>query len=65
MLVAWTANGAYDCYDEDRLGTLAVGKLADIAVLKADVLHADSADVRDVNAALTVSDGRVVFDELG
>jgi len=65
MLVAWTANGAYDCYDEDRLGTLAVGKLADIAVLKADVLHADPADVRDVNAALTVSDGRVVFDELG
>ncbi len=65
MLRAWTINGAYDCMDEDRLGTLETGKLADIAVLEADVLHADPKDVRDVNAALTISDGRIVFDALG
>ena len=64
MLLAWTANGAYDCLDEERLGTLEAGKLADIVVLERDVLVADPSDVRDVNAALTVSDGRVVFDEL-
>ncbi|ADK67739.1 Amidohydrolase 3 [Olsenella uli DSM 7084] len=64
MLLAWTANGAYDCYAEDRLGTLEPGKLADIVVLEADVLHADPADVREVNAALTVSDGRVAYDGL-
>ena len=65
MLLAWTANGALDCLDEERLGTLETGKLADIVVLERDVLAADPSDVRDVNAALTVSDGRVVFDELG
>lgn len=64
MLIAWTANGAYDCYDEDVLGTLEEGKLADVCVLEADVLHADPADVRDVNAALTISDGRIVYDGL-
>lgn len=65
MLTAWTANGAYDCYSEDRLGTLEAGKLADIVVLQDDVLHMDPADARDVNAALTVSNGRIVYDELG
>ena len=39
MLRAWTANGAYDCYDEDRLGTLEPGKLADLVVLEANVLE--------------------------
>ena len=62
MLRAWTANGAYDCYDEDRLGTLEPGKLADIVVLEANVLEGKPQDLRDVNAALTVSDGRVVYD---
>ncbi len=65
MLLSWTANGAYDCCSEDRLGTLEPGKLADIVVLERDVLHADPATVRDVNAVLTVSDGRVVFDRMG
>lgn len=64
MLRAWTANGAYDCYDEDRLGTLEPGKLADLVVLEANVLELDPKDLRDVNAALTVSDGRVVYDGL-
>lgn len=64
MLEAWSANGAYDCYSEDRLGTLEPGKLADICVLQEDVLHADPALVRGVNAALTISDGRIVHNEL-
>lgn len=65
MLLAWTANGAYDCYSESRLGTLEPGKLADVVVLAADVINADPRDLRDVNAALTISDGRIVFDALG
>lgn len=65
MLVTWTRNGAYDCMTEDRLGTLQEGKLADVTVLQADVLHMDPAKARGVNAALTISDGRVVYDELG
>ena len=65
MLVAWTRNGAYDCMAEERLGTLEEGKLADVTVLQADALHMDPVDARGVNAALTVSDGRVVYDGLG
>lgn len=64
MLLAWTRNGSYDCYNEARVGTLEPGKLADVVVLEADVVHGDPATMRDVNAALTISDGRVVYDEL-
>ena len=43
MLTAWTKNSQYNCYNEDRLGTLEAGKLADIAVLDGDVFHAERA----------------------
>lgn len=64
MLKAWTINGQYNCYNEDRLGTLEVGKLADIAVLDADVFHMDLAKVKDTSVCLTISDGRIVYENL-
>jgi predicted amidohydrolase YtcJ len=64
MLRAWTANGAYDCLDEERLGTLEEGKLADIAVLESNVFATSPKNLRNVNAAMTISDGRIVYDEL-
>lgn len=64
MLRAWTANGAYDCLDEERLGTLEEGKLADIAVLESNVFATSPKNLRNVNAALTISDGRIVYDGL-
>jgi predicted amidohydrolase YtcJ len=64
LLQAWTANGAYDCYSEDRLGTLEEGKTADVVVLDGDVFHTDPANVRGIGAALTISDGRIVHDAL-
>ena len=64
MLTAWTAGGAYNCYREDDLGTLEAGKLADIAVLAGDIFATDPKDARDMGVALTISDGRIVYEQL-
>ena len=64
MLTAWTANGAYNCYAEDRLGTLEEGKLADIVVLDRNVLDIDPTQARGTGVALTMSDGRIVYENL-
>lgn len=64
MLTAWTRNGQYNCYNEDRLGTLEAGKLADIAVLDRDVFAMPLKDVRQAKVCLTISDGRIVYENL-
>lgn len=62
LLRAWTAGGAYDLMREDELGTLEVGKLADICVLDRDVFDLDYRDARDLAVDMTMSDGQIVFD---
>jgi predicted amidohydrolase YtcJ len=62
-LRAYTAGGAYAGFDEDRLGTVEPGKRADLVVLDRSPWDAD--DIADVDVALTVVDGRVVYDGRG
>lgn len=62
LLRAWTSGGAYDLMREDELGTLEVGKLADICVLDRDVFDLDYRDARDLSVDMTMSDGQIVFD---
>lgn len=64
MLTAWTKNGQYNCFNEDRLGTLEAGKLADIAVLNEDVFSMPLIDVKNAKVCLTISDGRIVYENL-
>lgn len=58
---AYTAVGAWASFDEHRKGTLAPGMLADIVVLTSDIFAPD-ARLLDTAVALTIFDGRVVFD---
>lgn len=62
LLRAWCAGGAYDLMREDELGTLETGKLADICVLDRDAFDIDYRDARDLGVAMTVSDGRIVYE---
>jgi len=61
-LVAYTANNAYASYLEDVLGTLEVGKYADLVVLSDDVLTIDPARIGEVKVDLTIVEGEVVFE---
>ncbi|WP_444641552.1 amidohydrolase [Caproiciproducens sp. R1] len=64
MLSAWTRNGQYNCYNEDRLGTLEPGKLADITVLSGNVFRHSEEEIRNFKVDLTISDGRIVYEAL-
>ena len=60
LLRAWCAGGAFDLEQDDVLGTLETGKLADIAVFDTNVLATDPADARRAACILTIFDGKVV-----
>ena len=57
---AYTAGGAYAGYDEDRLGTIEVGKCADFAVLAESPWESD--DIADIDVEMTVVGGELVYD---
>jgi predicted amidohydrolase YtcJ len=57
-----TAAGAYLTFDEAKRGTLAPGKLADLAVLSADPLTVAEADIHATTALMTMVGGRVVHE---
>ncbi|HYR94277.1 MAG TPA: amidohydrolase family protein [Methylomirabilota bacterium] len=59
-IAAYTATPAYASYEEDRKGTLTMGKLADLVVLSRDILRATPAEIRATRVDLTVLGGRVV-----
>jgi predicted amidohydrolase YtcJ len=59
-LRAYTIDAAYASYTENDLGSIRAGKLADLVVLSRDVFTIDPAEILDVEALLTIFDGRIV-----
>ena len=59
-LRAITMGGAYFSFEENRRGSLEVGKLADIVVLSGDYLDIPEDKIPDLNSVLTMVGGRVV-----
>jgi hypothetical protein len=60
-LRAYTLGSAYAGFDEDRLGTVEPGKRADLVVLDGSPWASPEA-IADIDVALTVVDGAVVYD---
>ena len=59
-----TINNAWFSFDEENLGSLEVGKLADLAVLTDDVFNMeDLGRLRDVKSVLTIMNGRIVYSD--
>jgi len=63
----YTSENGWYTHEENKLGTIEVGKLADVAVLSDDYLDpakvSDEA-IKNLKSVLTVVDGKVVHDEL-
>jgi predicted amidohydrolase YtcJ len=57
-----TREGAYLSFDEDHRGSLEAGKLADVAVLSADPTQIPLDQIQDIQADLTIVNGRIVHD---
>ncbi|MFB6129724.1 MAG: amidohydrolase family protein, partial [Salinigranum sp.] len=60
-LGAYTRGGAYAGFDEDRLGSIEVGKCADLVVLDRSPWEHEG-EIERIDVALTVLDGAVVYD---
>jgi predicted amidohydrolase YtcJ len=60
-LKAYTYNGAYASFEEEIKGSLAVGKLADIAVLSNDIMSVPEAEILTTEVLYTIVGGKVMF----
>src|SRR6185503_10140659 len=61
-LIAHTRSNAYLFFQEQNLGTLEVGKQADLVVLDRDYMTVPAAGIRRIKPTLTMVGGRVVFE---
>jgi predicted amidohydrolase YtcJ len=60
-LEMYTRNSAFMANDDDKRGTLEVGKFADLAVLSADYLTAPVKEIGKIRSVLTMVGGKVVY----
>lgn len=60
-LKAYTYGSAFGTFREHELGTLEVGKLADIVVLDQNLFDITPKDIVQAKVQLTISDGKIVF----
>ena len=60
-LVAHTRSNAYLFFQENALGSLDVGKQADLVVLDRDYMTVPVSEIKHIKPTLTMVGGRVVF----
>jgi predicted amidohydrolase YtcJ len=63
-LRSYTLNGAYAAFQEDILGSLAAGKLADITVLSKDILSVPEEEIPTTTVVYTIVCGQVRYQNL-
>jgi predicted amidohydrolase YtcJ len=62
-LAAYTLGSARAAFFDDRVGTLEVGKLADLAVLSQDIFAVPAQSIAATHVLLTMVGGRIVYQQ--
>jgi len=60
-LRSYTLNGAYASFQENLLGSLSVGKLADITVLSQDIMTIPEEEIPKTQVVMTIVGGRILY----
>ena len=61
-LIAHTRKNAFFVFQEDNLGSIQAGKLADLVVLDRDYLTVPADQIKDIQPVMTVMGGRIVYE---
>jgi predicted amidohydrolase YtcJ len=62
VIAGYTRNASYAAFMDDRIGTLEVGKKADLVALSHDLTSIPSSEILNTQIAMTIVDGRVVHE---
>lgn len=62
-LIMWTMNSAYFSNDEEKLGSIDVGKLADLVVIDQPILEIDGEKIADTKVLETYLGGKKVYEK--
>jgi len=61
-LIAHTRKNAYFVFQENNLGSIQPGKLADLVVLDRDYLTVPEDQIKDVVSVMTIVNGRIAYE---
>ena len=61
LLRGYTIDAAYQLHMEDQIGSLAVGKRADLVVLDRNLFEIDPYEIHQTRVLMTILDGEVVY----
>lgn len=60
-LKSYTLDAAYGAFEEDKKGSIEVGKFADFAVLSNDIMTVSKRDILDLEVLYTIVGGKIVY----
>jgi hypothetical protein len=60
-LRTYTANAAFASFDEEKLGTIEAGKLADMTMLSDDPFNVRPDDIKNIHIEMTIVNGKIVY----
>jgi len=62
LVRGFTIDAAYQMHLEDEIGSIEVGKKADLVVLDQNIFDVDAYDIHKTNVVLTMMDGDIVYE---
>jgi len=62
-LKMYTINAAYACFDENKRGSIEVGKFADLTVLSDDLYIIPPEKIKDVSVEMVIINGKIAYEK--